>query len=168
MVPPSMRSRLKFVGFLQFGDTAACYRSCHVLVHTSEYEPWGLVINEAVASGLAVIATGVTGAAVELVRHRENGLIISSGSVDSLIEAMLEITQRDAYKQMQTAAPAALAAWRDAADPVNGFRRAIAHFQIVAARSDRRADSTNSADSIVEDSKRSLQSDVARTELVTR
>jgi glycosyltransferase involved in cell wall biosynthesis len=133
-VPEHLRSRVKFVGFLQFSDTALCYRACHVLVHTSEFEPWGLVINEAVASGLAVIATAVTGAAVELVRHRVNGLIISPGNVQVLTDAMHEITEDGAYKKMRYAAPAVLRAWRVAADPVQGFRESLNHFGITPAK----------------------------------
>jgi glycosyltransferase involved in cell wall biosynthesis len=141
-IPLDLRHRVKFLGFLQFGDTALCYRACHVLVHTSEFEPWGLVINEAVASGLAVIATAVTGAAVELVRHRLNGLIISPRSVEALTIAMDEIAQRGTYERMRSAAPAVLKAWRIAADPVQGFRESLGYFGILPA-----ADPAISADS---------------------
>jgi glycosyltransferase involved in cell wall biosynthesis len=130
-VPPDLRSRVKFLGFLQFEQTAACYRACQVLVHTSEFEPWGLVINEAVACGLAVIATAVTGAAVELVSHRRNGLIISPGSVDALVDAMHEVVAGDAYVAMQAASPVTLHDWRKAADPVDGFRAALRYFGVM-------------------------------------
>ena len=64
------------------------------------------MINEAVASGLAVIATNIGGAAVELVRHRQNGLLVEPRSVVKLAEAMQEVVAGDAYLQMQKASSA--------------------------------------------------------------
>jgi len=127
-IPEALKPRVKFVGFLQFEDTVACYHSCNALVHPSEYEPWALVINEAVAAGLAVIATEVTGAAVELVRHGINGLIVPPGDVQQLAGAMRQVTSGDTCNQMRAAASTALAQWRAAADPVDGIRQALHYF----------------------------------------
>lgn len=127
-VPPALRERVKFVGFLQFDQTVACYHSCHALAHPSEFEPWALVINEAVAAGLAVIATEVTGAAVELVGHRHNGLIVPPGDVDAMAAAISELTEGDTCERMRSNAGEMLSRWRRAADPVDGVRQALRHF----------------------------------------
>ena len=60
-----------------------------------------LVINEAIACELPVIATSVVGAAVELIRHRENGLIVSPRSVEAMTDAIWEITKTDRYLEMK-------------------------------------------------------------------
>jgi glycosyltransferase involved in cell wall biosynthesis len=133
LVPPDLTQRVKFLGFMQFEETAACFRACQVLVHASEFEPWGLVINEAVAAGMAVIATAVTGAAVELVSHRRNGLLVSPGSADALVDAMMEIGMGDTCLKMQAASAQALSDWRRTADPVEGFRQALHHFGVTPA-----------------------------------
>jgi len=70
------------------------YAACHVLVVPSIptrtfREPWGLVVNEAMNRGLAVIATNAVGAAAGgLVRDGINGLIVPAGDPPALARAM--------------------------------------------------------------------------------
>ncbi len=107
------------------------YHACDVLVHPSDYEPWALVINEAVACELPIIATSVVGAAVELVRHQENGLIVSPRSIESMTNAIWEITRTDRYLEMKANCLPMLDAWKKAADPVDGVREALRYFGLV-------------------------------------
>jgi glycosyltransferase involved in cell wall biosynthesis len=52
-------------------------------------EPWGLVCNEAMNQGLAIIASDETGAAAGgLVRHERNGLITRGGDPEDLARAL--------------------------------------------------------------------------------
>jgi glycosyltransferase involved in cell wall biosynthesis len=52
-------------------------------------EPWGLVCNEAMNQGLAIIATDETGAAAGgLVRHERNGLVTRAGDPHDLANAL--------------------------------------------------------------------------------
>ena len=127
-VPAALKHRVLFTGFLQFEETIPCYHNSDILVLPSEYEPWALVVNEAVACGLAVIATEVVGAAVDLVKHRTNGLLVPPRNVPAFAEAMLEATQPDRLAAMKAAAPDALARWQAAADPVQGVAAAVRHF----------------------------------------
>jgi glycosyltransferase involved in cell wall biosynthesis len=130
-VPVGLRDRVTWTGFLQMKDTACCYRQCDVLVHPSEYEPWALVVNEAIAAGLAVVASNVIGAAVELVRHGTNGLLVQPRNVESLTDALLRITTPTATEAMRAQAPAILKQWRTAADPVAGVRQALKYFKVI-------------------------------------
>ncbi len=125
------RPRVKWLGFLQFHEIVLAYHSCDVLVHPSEYEPWALVINEAVACDLPVIATSVVGAAVELIRHRENGLIVAPRSVEAMTDAIWEITKTDHYLEMKAGCAPMLESWRSAADPVEGVRESLRHFGLI-------------------------------------
>jgi glycosyltransferase involved in cell wall biosynthesis len=102
-----------------------------VLVHPSDFEPWALVINEAVACNMPVIATSVVGAAVELVRHRENGLIVAPHSVEALTEAIWELTTGNRCAEMRANCKGILRSWRQAADPVDGMREALRHFGLL-------------------------------------
>ena len=55
-------------------------------------EPWGLVVNEAMNQGLAVIATDAVGAAAGgLVRDGRNGLVVAAGDSDSLRGALRQL-----------------------------------------------------------------------------
>jgi glycosyltransferase involved in cell wall biosynthesis len=72
----------------------AAYAACDVLVVPSIptrtfREPWGLVVNEAMNQGLAVIASDAVGAAAGgLVRNDANGLIVPAGDARALASAI--------------------------------------------------------------------------------
>jgi len=52
-------------------------------------EPWGLVVNEAMNRGLAVISSDAVGAAAGgLVRDGENGVVVPAGDSAALAEAI--------------------------------------------------------------------------------
>ena len=106
---------------------AAIFRACDVLVHVPEHEPWGLVINEAAAAGLAVVASHAVGAAAELVEHDRNGQVVTHGDAPSLQAAMLACTVDATLSRYQAASRVKLARWRDAADPVAGLKAALAY-----------------------------------------
>jgi glycosyltransferase involved in cell wall biosynthesis len=73
------------------------YAACEVLVVPSITtrtfrEPWGLVVNEAMARGLAVIASDAVGAAAGgLVRDGANGLIVPAGDREALRAALVRL-----------------------------------------------------------------------------
>jgi glycosyltransferase involved in cell wall biosynthesis len=73
------------------------YAACDVLVLPSIAtrtfrEPWGLVVNEAMNRGLAVIASDAVGAAAGgLVRDGHNGLIVPAGDSTSLARAIVRL-----------------------------------------------------------------------------
>lgn len=130
-VPDALRERVKFAGFVQGDALATYYRAADVLVHPAEFEPWGVVIHEAVAANLAVVTTEVVGSAVELVRHRVNGMIVPPRHVDMLADALRYVTQDDVCHAMQAAAGDVLDQWRKAADPVDGLRQALVYFNVI-------------------------------------
>ncbi|RYC70630.1 MULTISPECIES: glycosyltransferase family 4 protein [Spirosoma] len=60
-----------------------------VLVLPSLSEPWGLVVNEAMACGLPVIVSNRCGCAPDLVRHGENGFVFDPDQPDELTRHLL-------------------------------------------------------------------------------
>jgi glycosyltransferase involved in cell wall biosynthesis len=55
-------------------------------------EPWGLVVNEAMNQGAAIIATDAVGAAAGgLVRDGRNGLIVPAGDAQALAGALVSL-----------------------------------------------------------------------------
>lgn len=130
-LPEAARPRVHWVGFLQVDELASCYHASAALVLPSEREPWGLVVNEAVAAGLAVVATEVSGAAVELVRHGTNGLLVPPGNVDALADALLEATDEARNRALRSESAGVLRQWRACADPVAGLRELLRHFQLL-------------------------------------
>ena len=52
--------RLRWVvwtGFVDGGDTATAYHAADICVLPSDMEPWALVVQEAMAAGLAVVSS---------------------------------------------------------------------------------------------------------------
>jgi glycosyltransferase involved in cell wall biosynthesis len=82
------------LGALAPGELREVYAACEVLVVPSIptrtfREPWGLVVNEAMNRGLAVIASDAVGAAAGgLVRDGQNGLVVAAGDSAALAGAM--------------------------------------------------------------------------------
>jgi glycosyltransferase involved in cell wall biosynthesis len=63
-------------------------------------EPWGLVVNEAMNSGLAVIASDAVGAAAGgLVRDGVNGLVVSAGDSHALAAAIRRLADDDTLRE---------------------------------------------------------------------
>jgi glycosyltransferase involved in cell wall biosynthesis len=77
-----------FPGFAQRDQLAAFYALAEVLVFPTLSDTWGLVVNEAMACGLPIIASDVAGCVADLVHDGENGYVVPSGNVEKLAEAM--------------------------------------------------------------------------------
>jgi len=77
-----------FPGFAQRDQLAAFYALAEVMVFPTLSDPWGLVVNEAMACGLPIIVSDAAGCVADLVHDGENGYVIPSGNVDKLAEAM--------------------------------------------------------------------------------
>jgi glycosyltransferase involved in cell wall biosynthesis len=86
------------VGHLERDDLAARYSQADVFVFPSVSDPWGLVLNEAMAAGLPVIATSAAGAADDLVFHGRNGLVVEPFDVAGLAGAMSTLTADPALR----------------------------------------------------------------------
>ena len=66
-----------------------------IFLFTSDrQEGWGAVLNEAMNSGCAVVASDAIGSVPYLVKDRENGLVYHSGSVDELLEKVKWLLDR--------------------------------------------------------------------------
>jgi glycosyltransferase involved in cell wall biosynthesis len=125
-IPAHLRSRVTFAGFVNDPHTLAClYRSSNALVLPSNTEAWGLVVNEALACGLAAIASDIVGASADLIIEGYNGRTFKSENLDSLIAAMSEVTDERNIGRMQASSSAVLAAFRSRFDPIDGLRNAL-------------------------------------------
>jgi glycosyltransferase involved in cell wall biosynthesis len=92
------------LGQLTRAQLREVYAGCEVLVLPSIQtrtfrEPWGLVINEAMNRGLAVIASDAVGAvAGGLVRDGQNGLVVEAGDSVALAQAMIRLAESPALR----------------------------------------------------------------------
>lgn len=89
--------RVRVLGFVNQSDLPEIYRACDLLVLPSEYEPFGLVVNEAMLCGCGVVTTDSVGAARDLIAPNENGFTYSVGDIDRLTD-ILRSTLSDASR----------------------------------------------------------------------
>jgi len=104
-------ARVEFLGFKDWPDLPSAYASADVLCVPSRYDGWGLVVPEGLASGVPVIATDRTGAAIEFVRNSKNGWLIRAGDEVALYAALREAASLPAEQlaAMSAAARASVA-----------------------------------------------------------
>jgi len=78
-------------GFRQYEELPIYYGLANAFVHASTSEPWGLVINEAIASSLPVLVSNRCGCAPELVRN--NGFTFDPLDVNEIGSRLLAMSQ---------------------------------------------------------------------------
>jgi 1,2-diacylglycerol 3-alpha-glucosyltransferase len=78
-------------GFVEYRELPVYYALADVFVHASTTEQWGLVVNEAMATGLPVIVSNRCGCVPDLVAEDKNGFTFDPASVQSLSRLMLDI-----------------------------------------------------------------------------
>ena len=83
---------IKFLGFRNQTELPGYYDLCDVLVLPSAFEPWGLVINEAMNAGRAVVVSDQVGCGPDLVRPGENGAVFPAGDIAGLRQALVDLT----------------------------------------------------------------------------
>jgi glycosyltransferase involved in cell wall biosynthesis len=81
-------SGIFFLGRLSGDEVWEAYATADIVVLPSHFEPWGLVVNEAMALGRPVIITDRAGCGPDLVAGRETGLIVPLGTPMALSDAM--------------------------------------------------------------------------------
>ena len=88
LIGPEWRPRVRFLGFHQPDDLPNVFAESDVFVLPSRYDGWGVVVNEALAAGMPIIATSAVGAGADLIEPGRNGFVVAPGDVDALTAAM--------------------------------------------------------------------------------
>lgn len=78
-------------GFKQYDELPMYYALAGAFVHVSMSEPWGLVVNEAMASGLPLIVSKQCGCVPELLEEGKNGFSFSPQNVEELTDSLLRM-----------------------------------------------------------------------------
>jgi glycosyltransferase involved in cell wall biosynthesis len=83
---------VKFFG--KFADVIPFYKRMNVFVLPSIYEGFGIVLLEAMAAGVPVVATNVDGIK-EVVTHGENGILVQPKDPQAIADAVIKIIEND-------------------------------------------------------------------------
>ena len=92
---------VRLFGFQNRNEINKFYVTADILVLPSKRETWGIVINEALCFALPVITSDQVGAARDLIRDGDNGLIYPSGDVDELtacLQQLVELPENERLK----------------------------------------------------------------------
>lgn len=90
---------VRFAGFVEVADLPAFYASADVLVFPTLGDPYGHVVQEAMASSLPVIATTAAGDISDRVIHGKTGLLVPPADPNALAETMLGLARAPALRE---------------------------------------------------------------------
>jgi len=117
---------IRFLGFKNQTELPAFYDLCDVFVLPSRFEPWGLVVNEAMNAGKPVIVSDRVGAGADLVGHADNGWVFPAGNVTALAKALQGACNlRSGLERMGKRSLARINKWDYDAD-YRGLQQAVA------------------------------------------
>jgi glycosyltransferase involved in cell wall biosynthesis len=91
--------RLSMRGNLTEEELAAQYATSDVFALLSLHEPWGVVVNEAAASGLPLVLSDRVGAAYDLLREGENGYLVPAGDVHASAAALRRLADNPTFRE---------------------------------------------------------------------
>jgi glycosyltransferase involved in cell wall biosynthesis len=116
---------VRFLGFRNQTELPAFFDLCDVFVLPSGGDRWGLVVNEAMAVGRAVVVTDKVGCAPDLVKPGVNGFAVGTGDIRALAEALRDITRSpERSRTMGAASREIIGKWSFRED-IEGLRRAL-------------------------------------------
>lgn len=85
-------------------DIKSEYLNSSLFVFSSRFEGFGMVLIEAMACGLPVVSFDCSCGPKDIVRHNEDGLLVSSGSIGLLAKAMSKMMYNDNLRQQMAKA----------------------------------------------------------------
>ncbi|MFN9563116.1 MAG: glycosyltransferase family 4 protein [Pirellulaceae bacterium] len=93
--------RHRFVGFANLPRMAELFSAADIFCHPAQAEPYGLVVAEAAAAGLPILATESTGAigARSHGRIGENAIVFPEGDVEALVRSIQQLASDSAKRQ---------------------------------------------------------------------
>lgn len=107
-------SRVRILGFVNQSQLPAVYTASDLLVLPSEFEPFGVVVNEAMCCGCVPVASDGCGAARDLVAPVSADLVFPPGDINALAKILrdaasdrtrLQALARTALAHIQTWSP---------------------------------------------------------------
>jgi glycosyltransferase involved in cell wall biosynthesis len=90
-----LEKNIHLVGAKPYQDLPTYYGLASAFIHVSTTEQWGLVVNEAMASGLPVLVSNRCGCAQDLVQEGINGFTFDPYNLDDIAQKMLQLSTFD-------------------------------------------------------------------------
>jgi glycosyltransferase involved in cell wall biosynthesis len=93
-----LEKNFSILGFLNKEKLVEKYKESNIFISTSIYEPFGLVILEAMASGLPVVSFNIGGIR-EIIKNAYNGVLVNPGDSKSFAKEILKLQQNNVRRK---------------------------------------------------------------------
>jgi glycosyltransferase involved in cell wall biosynthesis len=93
-ISAAARERIRYEGFKAPESLPEYFGRSDVFVLPSRHDGWGVVVNQALATGVPIITTDAVGAGLDYVANGINGLRVKAGDVDALYDAMQTLAEK--------------------------------------------------------------------------
>jgi glycosyltransferase involved in cell wall biosynthesis len=118
-------ARVRFAGARRPSELPDAWAAADVFALASRHEPWGVVVNEAMAAGLPVVLSDRVGAAADLLADGENGRLVAAGDAPGFAAALGELAADAGLRaRMGAASSRRISDWTYASS-VEGFLAAV-------------------------------------------
>jgi glycosyltransferase involved in cell wall biosynthesis len=125
-VAESRLEGVRFCGFRNQSELPRFFDLATVFVLPSRHEPWGLIVNEVMNAGRAVIVSDDVGCQPDLIEDGVEGCVFPAGDVAALTDALRKVLATpETAAAMGQRGLAKVRAW-DFEEDVRGLRQAIA------------------------------------------
>jgi glycosyltransferase involved in cell wall biosynthesis len=98
-IEKGISGKVKFIGYIQPLDIPRYYALSDLFVFPTLYDKFGLVVIEAISSGLPVICSEHAGSAIDLIKDGENGYIIDPKDINKMSSLISEIMINESLLQ---------------------------------------------------------------------
>jgi glycosyltransferase involved in cell wall biosynthesis len=95
----NVSDRVRFLGFVNQSQLPALYKAADLMVIPSRYEPFGLVVNESMLCGCAVVASDRVGAVRDLITPGQTGYVYPCDDINALAALMKNVLADPAQLQ---------------------------------------------------------------------
>jgi glycosyltransferase involved in cell wall biosynthesis len=120
-----LSDHVRFLGFTNQTQLPDVYCASDLMVLPSEYEPFGVVVNEAMLCGCPVVVSDRVGAHEDLIAPGQNGFVFRLGDVEALAEILREnLAALDKLRVFDEAARRRMQSWSPA-DNIDGLVDAV-------------------------------------------
>jgi glycosyltransferase involved in cell wall biosynthesis len=118
---------VRFCGFRNQSEMPRFLELADVFVLPARHEPWGLIVNEAMNAGCAIVVSNDVGAQPDLVTDGVEGCVYPVGDIDALANALRRVLATpETTAAMAAAALERVNRWSFEAD-IAGLHEALAH-----------------------------------------
>jgi glycosyltransferase involved in cell wall biosynthesis len=108
----NIEEKVRFLGLVKYSELPNVYTASDLLVHPAEWEPYGLIVNEAMICGIPVIVSDRVGAGYDLVQEGVTGYTYPCKDVEALAKLLNQVLgDRPLLKSLGEAAQKRMETW---------------------------------------------------------